>query len=195
MTPTSKESTNDQCTPREYSGARAEVPTEINEEIMKEVINSVLNGTHIDQKVTVYSLLAAKILIAAEESYPQAGKCSIAGYLLERGFPHTRYYAIWERVVQDIPETNRYGADDLEALVERIQIGEESIELLKSVEARLKNKEQSPYITVHSPRLVASLKYLEKTVPKFKKGSFAADLLENEALVNLGDPMNLDVLF
>lgn len=167
----------------------------INEEIMKEVIDSVLNGTHLDQKITIYSPMAAKILVTAEESFPQAGKCTVAGYLIENMFQYFRYGYVWDRVAKDVPETSRYGAEDIAQVIKSIEIGLEHEELLKSVEEKIKNKEISPYITVHSPRLVASLKYLERTVPKFKKGSYAAGILEDQAIVNLGDPMNLEIFF
>lgn len=169
--------------------------SKINEELMEEIIDSVLNGTHVDQKITIYSPMAAKILVTAEESFPQAGKCSVAGYLIENMSQYTRYGYVWDRVAKDIPQTSRYGAEDISQVIKSIQIGPEHEELLKSVEEKIKNKEISPYITIHSPRLVASLKYLERILPEFKKESYAAGILEDPAIVNLGDPMNLDIFF
>lgn len=168
---------------------------EIDEEIIQEVIKSVNEGTHVDQKVTLYSPFATKLLVAIEETVPQAGKCTVAGWLLENAFPKTRYEKIWNRVAKDIPETTRYRSDDIGKRIHKHPLGPDKEQLLKDIEKRIKEKEVSPYITVHSPRLVASMKYLEQTVPKFKKGSVAAKLLENEAIVHLGDPNNLDILF
>lgn len=171
-----------------------ETPVEIDEKVLAEVIKTVKEGTHVDQKLTMYTPFAAKVLIAVEETVPQAGKCTVAGHLLENVFSQFEK-DLWDRVAKEIPETSRYGSPDIAKVVKETTVGPDMEGKLKEVEVKMKDKPSMNYITIHSPRVVAVLKYLAATVPKFKKGSYAAQMLENEVTVHLGDEAHLEVLF
>lgn len=173
----------------------AEQEPEINTVELEKAINLVITGAHKDQKLTLYSPLAAKLLIVAEESYPQFGKCTVAGHLIENVLQNAsnKYYMkLWALISEKIEETSRY-APDIDERIKKVQIGAEHLDKITDVEAKLADTPSQKYITIHSPRLVAFMRYLEATQPKFKKGSLAAQLLENEVLVHLVDPEALEI--
>lgn len=184
---------NRNMTPRPNAACCCNI--QIDEDVIKEIINSVLNSDHVDQEVAIYSPRAAKILSTAEMSFPQANKNTIACYLVENMFPCGIFRHVWDRVAMDIPETNIYETENIQEVIETIKMGPEYVDLLKSVEEKIENNEISPYITIHSPRLVASLNYIGRTMPKFKKEAYVASILSEQAIVNLGEDMYLDIFF